>query len=56
MPQYDYNCRVCGTPSTIEQSIHEDLSPPIHCGQLMDRVYYPTPVRFNAGGFYSTDH
>ena len=56
MPQYDYLCATCGGVQTLERSIHAEAVAPMCCSNLMDRIFHPTPVRFNTSGFYSTDH
>jgi len=56
MPSYDYKCGKCGVEETVERSIHAESSAPMHCDNLMDRIFFAAPVRFNADGFYSTDN
>jgi putative FmdB family regulatory protein len=56
MPTYEYRCGTCGGEQSLERSIHAEADNPVCCEQLMGRVYSVPPVKFNAGGFYSTDH
>jgi putative FmdB family regulatory protein len=56
MPSYEYKCGKCGIQYDVERSIHAEASDPICCDMPMSRVYSVPPVRFNAGGFYSTDN
>lgn len=54
--QYDYVCRVCNLEKIVERSIHADEDIPMCCGELTTRKFYPAVVKFNTGGFYSTDN
>lgn len=56
MPSYDYKCHTCGVEETVERSIHAESSAPMHCDNLMDRIFFAAPVKFASGGFYSTDN
>jgi len=56
VPKYDYKCAVCGGMQEVERSIHAEADNPVCCGEIMNRVYTAPPVKFNAGGFYSTDN
>jgi len=56
MPSYDYKCSTCGVNLTLERSIHEESVAPMCCSNLMDRIFFAAPVKFNTKGFYSTDH
>jgi putative FmdB family regulatory protein len=56
MPTYEYRCVTCGGEQSLERSIHAEADNPVCCEQLMGRVYSVPPVKFNAGGFYSTDN
>jgi predicted nucleic acid-binding Zn ribbon protein len=53
--QYEYSCRVCNGVKIIERSIHAEEDIPLCCGELSSKVFYAAPVKFNTGGFYSTD-
>ena len=56
MPTYEYRCATCGGEQSLERSIHAEADNPVCCGEIMGRVYSVPPVKFNAGGFYSTDN
>jgi len=56
MPSYEYKCGTCGIQHEVERSIHAEASDPLCCNTQMNRVYSVPPVKFNAGGFYSTDN
>ena len=56
MPSYDYRCNKCGIEESVERSIHAESQAPMHCDDLMDRIFFSPPVQFNASGFYSTDN
>jgi len=56
MPSYEYKCGFCGKTDMVERSIHAESVAPYCCNGLMDRIFIAPPVKFNAGGFYSTDN
>lgn len=56
MATYEYKCPQDGQVLTVRRPMAED--PPEYycelCNSVMQQVYYATPVKFNAPGFYST--
>ena len=58
MATYEYECPGDSEIITIERPINEpevDYACPV-CGAKLVRVWSAPPVKFNAGGFYSTDN
>jgi predicted nucleic acid-binding Zn ribbon protein len=53
VPNYDFKCKVCGSVQELYKTFGDDTLP-VCCEQSMEKVFYPTPVKFNTGGFYST--
>jgi predicted nucleic acid-binding Zn ribbon protein len=53
VPNYDFKCSKCGGVQEAYRSFGDD-SLPVCCDLSMDKVFYAVPVKFNAGGFYST--
>ena len=51
MPQYDYRCSVCGGQQSVERSIHAEADNPVCCDVTMERVFYPTAVKFVGEGW-----
>lgn len=58
MPTYEFVCESCNNTQTIVQSIHAQAPEDIKCdcGATALRKFTPTPVTFNAVGFYKTDN
>ena len=56
MAEYEYQCMLCNEVSSVHRSMADDEIIPLHCGSLMNRRFYAAPVKFNAGGFYSTSN
>lgn len=56
MPKYDYRCSICNIETEVEGSIHDDIAAPLCCGIPMSKVFGVVPIKFNVGGFYSTDN
>ncbi len=56
MATYEYECPSEGFKATIERPMSEPESEYFcgSCGNKLKRVYTAPPVKFNAGGFYST--
>jgi putative FmdB family regulatory protein len=58
MPAYEYNCKDCKVPFTIQSRITEYTPASIcpECGSnKVHRVFSPTHIKFNATGFYTID-
>jgi len=56
MPSYEYKCGKCGIQYDVERSMYAEATDPICCNSPMGRVYSVPLVKFNGGGFYSTDN
>jgi putative FmdB family regulatory protein len=58
MPAYDYRCKDCDSPYTLQGKITEDV-PISDCPQCNSdnvyRVFSPAHIKFNATGFYTID-
>lgn len=58
MPAYDYKCKDCDIPYTLEGRITEETPwsqcPSCDSGNVR-RVFSPAVIKFNATGFYSID-
>ena len=56
MASYDYKCSADDFRITIHRGMTEDEIIPYcdMCNEPMQRLYSAPPVKFNAGGFYST--
>lgn len=56
MASYEYRCEADDLKITINRGMTEDEIIPYcdKCNDPMKRVYTAAPVKFNAGGFYST--
>ena len=57
MPKYDYKCK-CGNTEVIEKSMKESSREEFcqKCGDKLQRVFNPTPNKWNCGGAYVTDN
>ena len=53
MPTYEYKCEVCGSVIDFFKEMGEDREPSC-CGNIMTRIWSPTPVHFKSSGFYKT--
>lgn len=56
MPKYDYKCK-CGKSYTIEKPMKEATKAEHceDCKEQLNRVFNPTPNKWNCGGAYVTD-
>ena len=54
MIRYEFACDGCGITTEVEREMGDTEPPNCLCGDRMRRVFHSTPVKFNAGGFYST--
>lgn len=58
MPAYDYKCKDCEAPYTLEGRITEETpwsACPSCNSNNVHRVFSPAHIKFNATGFYTID-
>lgn len=55
MPTYTYKCAKCSKTEDVIHAFSEDYSDLCECGGKMNKVFYPTGIRFKGSGFYSND-
>lgn len=54
---YPVVCKKCGERDEIEKPMAADMPPCVRCGGELRRVWIAPPsVRYDAPGFYETDH
>ena len=50
----DYKCDKCGEIKEVKNDGSGDI--PLHCGEMMRRIYSSTGISFKGSGFYVNDY